>query len=152
MLSEPAVGKAFFGRDDILHTLEKRVNALKDGYRQNVALISPLHLADYEFENGKYDIDFSRFDRMVQIFIEECVIGRIEGGHIGTRSSNWTSNFVVFVPVVKPDTIEFEKHAITEEHAQSFYRQFIPGLTAHLEEKGWSNKRFLYQKLMIRSH
>ena len=29
---------AFFGRENILHTLEKRVNALKSGYRQNVAL------------------------------------------------------------------------------------------------------------------
>ncbi|UCD55626.1 MAG: ATP-binding protein, partial [Candidatus Omnitrophota bacterium] len=38
MISEPAVGKVFFGRDDILHVLEKRVNALLSGYRQNVAL------------------------------------------------------------------------------------------------------------------
>jgi hypothetical protein len=38
MLNEPSVGKTFFGREDILHTLEKRVNALKGGYRQNVAL------------------------------------------------------------------------------------------------------------------
>ena len=38
MISEPAVGKVFFGRDDILHVLEKRANALLGGYRQNVAL------------------------------------------------------------------------------------------------------------------
>ncbi|MGB2705671.1 MAG: ATP-binding protein [Candidatus Omnitrophota bacterium] len=38
MLSEPAVGKAFFGREEVMRTLEKRVNALKGGYRQNVAL------------------------------------------------------------------------------------------------------------------
>ena len=38
MLSEPAVGKAFFGREDVLGVLKKRVNALKGGYRQNVAL------------------------------------------------------------------------------------------------------------------
>ncbi|MBL7156827.1 MAG: ATP-binding protein [Candidatus Omnitrophica bacterium] len=38
MLSEPAVDKAFFGREKILGILEKRVNALKGGYRQNVAL------------------------------------------------------------------------------------------------------------------
>jgi len=38
MLSEPAVGKTFFGRESVIHTLEKRVNALKSGYRQNVAL------------------------------------------------------------------------------------------------------------------
>ncbi|OGW75213.1 MAG: hypothetical protein A2Z72_04010 [Omnitrophica bacterium RBG_13_46_9] len=38
MLNEPVVGKSFFGRDEILSILEKRVNALKAGYRQNVAL------------------------------------------------------------------------------------------------------------------
>ena len=38
MISEPAVGKTFFGRDDALQILQKRVNALKGGYRQNVAL------------------------------------------------------------------------------------------------------------------
>ena len=38
MISEPAIGKAFFGRQGILGLLDKRVNALKAGYRQNVAL------------------------------------------------------------------------------------------------------------------
>lgn len=38
MLNEPAIGKAFFGRDDVLGTLGKRVTALKGGYRQNVAI------------------------------------------------------------------------------------------------------------------
>ena len=38
MLTEPALGQTFFGRENILSTLEKRVNALKGGYRQNVAL------------------------------------------------------------------------------------------------------------------
>jgi hypothetical protein len=38
MISEPAIGSAFFGRENILGVLEKRVNALKGGYRQNIAL------------------------------------------------------------------------------------------------------------------
>ena len=38
MFTEPVVGKAFFGREDILSILEKRVNALTKGFRQNVAL------------------------------------------------------------------------------------------------------------------
>jgi AAA+ ATPase superfamily predicted ATPase len=38
MLNEPAVGKKFFGREDVLAVLNKRLNALKGGYRQNVAL------------------------------------------------------------------------------------------------------------------
>jgi len=38
MFSEPAIGEKFFGREDVLELLNKRVLALKDGYRQNVAL------------------------------------------------------------------------------------------------------------------
>lgn len=38
MFSEPAVGEAFFGREEILELLDKRVSALREGYRQNVAL------------------------------------------------------------------------------------------------------------------
>jgi AAA+ ATPase superfamily predicted ATPase len=38
MFSEPAVGERFFGRKEIMDLLEKRISALKDGYRQNIAL------------------------------------------------------------------------------------------------------------------
>lgn len=38
MFSEPVVGDKFFGRDKVLEILSKRAIALKDGYRQNIAL------------------------------------------------------------------------------------------------------------------
>lgn len=38
MFSEPVVGEKFFGRDSVLELLNKRVTALKEGYRQNIAL------------------------------------------------------------------------------------------------------------------
>lgn len=38
MFSEPAIGERFFGREEVLSLLNKRVLALKDGYRQNIAL------------------------------------------------------------------------------------------------------------------
>lgn len=38
MFSEPTIGEKFFGRDEILDILSKRAMALKEGYRQNVAL------------------------------------------------------------------------------------------------------------------
>jgi AAA+ ATPase superfamily predicted ATPase len=38
MFSEPVIGERFFGREEVLELLNKRVLALKDGYRQNVAL------------------------------------------------------------------------------------------------------------------
>ncbi|MDD5428799.1 MAG: ATP-binding protein [Candidatus Omnitrophica bacterium] len=38
MFSEPVIGEKFFGREEVLELLNKRVLALKDGYRQNIAL------------------------------------------------------------------------------------------------------------------
>lgn len=38
MFSEPVVGEKFFGREEVLELLRRRVFALKEGYRQNVAL------------------------------------------------------------------------------------------------------------------
>jgi len=109
-------------------------------YRQNVAIISPLRLSEFNLdENGNYTVDFSNFDKTVDIFIEEGVVGRIEGGHIGTREAGWISDFVVFAPVIEPDTTYFKTFPISSDTAQTFYTVFIPALTQHLKEKGWDN-------------
>ncbi len=42
MFIEPVFGKKFFGREEVLATLKKRVTALKGGYRQNLALTGPM--------------------------------------------------------------------------------------------------------------
>ncbi|MBD3295794.1 MAG: hypothetical protein GF392_00310 [Candidatus Omnitrophica bacterium] len=42
MFVEPVFGKRFFGREEVLATLHKRVTALKGGYRQNLALTGPM--------------------------------------------------------------------------------------------------------------
>jgi hypothetical protein len=107
-------------------------------YRQNVAIIPPLGLSDFLYENGEWKTDFTKFDKVVDIFIEEGVIGRIEGGHIGGRESTWTSQFVVMVPDKEGDPLKrFENLPISDPRAQEFYRHFIVALRDHIKEKGW---------------
>lgn len=107
-------------------------------YDQNVALISPLNLSGYTLDaEGHYKIDFSNFDKTVEIFKKQGVIGRIEGGHIGGREGGWLSKFVVRVPVIKNDSTIFKSMKITNDTARNFYRTFIPALVSHLKEKGW---------------
>jgi hypothetical protein len=109
-------------------------------YRQNVAIISPLRLSKFNLdENGNYQVDFANFDKTVDIFIEEGVVGRIEGGHIGTRAAGWISDFVVFAPVIEPDTTYLKKFPIASDTAKTFYKAFVPALTRHLKEKGWED-------------
>ena len=107
-------------------------------HRHNVAIISPLSLAEYSAgPDGKLVIDFARFDRWVEIFKRAGVIGRIEGGHIGGRAGDWGSQFVVRIRQVKDGKVESASADPTSPEAEAFYAQFFPALTAHLREKGW---------------
>jgi hypothetical protein len=110
-------------------------------YRQNVALISPLSLADYGVDaSGALTFDFSRFDRWVQIFIEEGCIGRIEGGHIGGRVGGWESDFGATVRLVRDGKVVSEQVNPDSDEARNFYSRFFPALTARLKEKGWLDR------------
>ena len=112
-------GKSFLPFSDkhweLIRTLAKKMA----DYRQNVAIISPLALSDFTLENGTWKTDFTKFDKMVGIFMEEGVIGRIEGGHIGGRSGNWTSQFEVEVPsLAKNPVSRFELLPISDPRAK----------------------------------
>jgi Glycoside hydrolase 123, catalytic domain/Glycoside hydrolase 123 N-terminal domain len=106
-------------------------------YRQNVAIISPLALSEFSYSGGKWSTDFTKFDKMVDIFISEGVIGRIEGGHIGGRESTWTSQFVVMVPSKEAGQKKFDNLPISDPRAREFYSAFIVELRDHIKQKGW---------------
>ena len=107
-------------------------------YRQNVVLISPLNLAEYGVgPDGKLTIDFARFDKWVQIFIDEGVIGRIEGGHLGGRSGGWLSPFVLDIREVRDGKVVSRRAAPGSPEAERFCAAFLPALRDHLRKKGW---------------
>jgi len=107
-------------------------------YHQNMIMVSPLDLAQIGFNDDKWTFDFSRFDKMVQTFVDAGVVGRIEGGHIGGRSSEvWSSPFVVRVPEFAGGTVHFENKPPTDPVARRFYGQYLPALAAHLADRGW---------------
>ena len=121
---------------DLTRTLARQMAQ----YRQNVALISPLQLAEYVIGDSlDFHIDFTRFIKTVEIFSEEGVLGRIEGGHIGTRESTWTSPFRVFVPVEKSDSIILEKFEISSDTARIFYTTFFTELSKVLQDHHWQD-------------
>jgi len=110
-------------------------------HRQNVALVSPLSLATFQLDkSSRMEVDFSRFDRWVRIFIEEGVIGRIEGGHLGGRSSGWESPFVIRIKELREGNIITKSVAPTSEEANQFYAQFLPALVNYLRDRGWLEK------------
>jgi len=107
-------------------------------HRHNVALISPMGHAEFGVDaNGELTVDFAEFDRWVNIFIEEGVIGMIEGGHIGGRAGGWVSPFNVRIVQAKDGKAVSSSVDPSSAEADAFYKWYFPQLTAHLREKGW---------------
>ena len=123
---------------DAYYALLERYARNMAEHRHNVALISPLGLAQFTANDaGTLDVDFSRFDKWVGIFKEAGVIGRIEGGHIGGRKAGWDSEFVVTVHEVKDGKVASARVDPSSPEADLFYAQFFPALVSHLRDKGW---------------
>ena len=105
-------------------------------YHQNMVLVSPLDLAQITFKEDKWYFDFSRFDKMVRTFADAGVVGRIEGGHLGGRSSD-VSTIFVRVPKLSGGAMQFVNMPATDPAARHFYGQFLPALAEHLASRGW---------------
>lgn len=111
-------------------------NKMRD-YGQNVYLISPIHLCQYKITGTNYAFDFDNFDKMVELFLREGNMKSIEGGHLGSRLSDWSSPFGLTVPVTSGDALKFELKPLENDTAKAFITQFIPALFNHLKEKNW---------------
>lgn len=110
-------------------------------HRQNVIITPILSLTKIRKENGKLSFDFSMLDKWVEIFKEEGVIGRIEGGHLGGREGGaWEASEFVLSGYIQKENGE-EKWVpevkVSSPKAEEFLSQFLPALQKHLEEKGW---------------
>jgi len=108
-------------------------------HRQNMAKLSPLELTEYSIgEDGKLKFDFARFDRAVEIFIDEGVIGRIEGSHLGRRiNDKWENQFEAYIYKIEEGKIVMAGSDPCSTQADEFYSQFLPALAEHLRQKGW---------------
>jgi len=68
MFSDPVVGDDFFGRQEIIDLLVKRANALKSGYRQNVAIIGHQQLGKTSVL--RHFLHVFRDDEILPIYVE----------------------------------------------------------------------------------
>lgn len=68
MFSDPVVGENFFGRQEIIDLLVKRANALKSGYRQNVAIIGHQQLGKTSVL--RHFLHVFRDDNILPIYVE----------------------------------------------------------------------------------
>uniref|UniRef100_UPI003217FCBA DUF4091 domain-containing protein n=1 Tax=uncultured Draconibacterium sp. TaxID=1573823 RepID=UPI003217FCBA len=110
-------------------------------YRQNVAMISPFDHTEFSFEDNKWSFDFTNFNKMVELFIEEGVIGRLEGGHLGSRiDGGWSSPFGLYVPVLAEDNADKELLALNNPRTKDFYKAFLPAFVENIKTNGWGGQ------------
>ena len=110
-------------------------------HRQNTVITPIMELIAIRYDSsGNRTLDFSRFDRWVELFQKAGVIGTIEGGHLGGRSDWEAKDFNASWPtILNPDGSVKPNPAVTttSEEEREFLSYFLPALQKHLEEKGW---------------
>ncbi len=105
MFSDPVVGSLFFGREAILETLKKRVDAHRDGYRQNLALIGEerlgktsilqhyLHAShDARILSVYIDLSHHSFSTFIQHFCRILLfqaLAGVDSGNEAAAAANW---------------------------------------------------------------
>ncbi len=108
-------------------------------HRQNVIKVSPDKLCEFSVgEKGEILIDFARFDKTVQLFIDEGVIGRIEGDPLGRRVNGWNTPFVINTRTVVDGKLVKGTAQPDSAEADDYCRWYLTTLASHLEEKGWN--------------
>ncbi|GAA2827419.1 hypothetical protein GCM10010522_51690 [Kribbella solani] len=97
---------------------------------------------------GNYSFDFSRFDQVVQRFLDKGVVNRLEGftgagPQNKEHNSQWPRYLVEVTPKQTgrqvPDYVWWD----TPE-ADNWYKQFYPALRQHLSDKGWSSMFWMH--------
>ncbi len=105
-------------------------------HKQNVILTPVSDLVSVTLERGKYQFDFSDFDRWVETFREAGTIGTIEGGHLLTRPKGY------FSPVGVPAWVQANGEVVwkllepDDPRASKYLSSFLSALFQHLQDKG----------------
>ncbi|MEM2885811.1 MAG: DUF4091 domain-containing protein, partial [Thermoproteota archaeon] len=114
-------------------------------HRQNVIITPIFELIRFvKVTNGSLRCDFSSFDRWVELFIEEGVVGRIEGGHLAGRGEWEAHDFdsQAFDVYDEKGSLAYTQPPMkaTSKEYYDFLSQFLPQLQSHLEDRGWIDR------------
>lgn len=121
--------------DDYWKAIEQIARVQADS-GQDTIYLSPLKLAVITRTNGVFNFDYSRFDRMVEIFRQAGVDGPITGSHLAGRAqgADWgAAPFVLHPPAIAGARGD----DLSDTNLSAFYSAWLPALRAHLQGKGW---------------
>jgi hypothetical protein len=106
------------------------VNKARD-IGQNTYFFYPLDYIQCTVSGNAYTFDFSRFDQLVDLYIREGNLKRIEIAPFGERSG---STILIKFPQEGGD---WGQQPLSDARVQNFLSQFVPALYNHIKSKGW---------------
>lgn len=134
-------------------TYVKNCAVLLRRQRQNMINIELEHTLDYRLsadENGRLRFDFTRFDRFVDIMLDERYMGAkaLCGMHLAARDwmldpspgTGWNQRPLIAWVFERQEDGSFRRvwKPASDPAVEAFHHQLFAALAAHLREKGWS--------------
>ncbi|HEY5584204.1 MAG TPA: discoidin domain-containing protein [Ruminiclostridium sp.] len=125
--------------------MESIAQMMKD-YRNNNLTVNMCYLlmdgGTYKDGNGTYYFNWSKFDQVIQFFIDRGAVKRLEGlftaqpfnDRMNSEILDTDSNGRTFRTYANPDSAL----------SNNWIDQFIPALRNHLDSKGWTSKWWMH--------
>ncbi len=107
------------------------------GHRQNVFRFGLGPIESRRNAQGRLEFDFSRFDKMAQVFWDTGRMDLLETGFIARfGKGGWSGNQIVLenFRVMQPDGKQISIPG------EQFLPEFLPAFASHLRAKGWLQK------------
>ena len=115
----------------------KALAVILSSHCNNVPYVSFIENLRFEWTGSEWQIDFSHFDKMVEIFKEAGGMDRIEGSHIAWYREN-PGHYELTVPELdKEGKVVMKYYPLSDRKTKDFYRFLMPAFQNHLKEKGW---------------
>lgn len=108
-------------------------------YGQNCWLIMTLPELVANADNSDFDLDFTEFDRTVEMLVAHGGLRLINSGHFGSRlpDSAWSDEFVFKGYEWKDGKAEQFSCTADDPRLEAYISRYFPILVKHLCEKGW---------------
>jgi hypothetical protein len=113
-------------------------------HRQNVFEISMRTIDIKKMKSGEFEFDFSRFDQIVQLFLDTRKMDYIETGFITKfGEGDWNSTEILLQDFNVTDNETGEKILFPGKEVIPF---LLPAFQNHLRQKGWLEKTLFHVK------
>ena len=108
-------------------------------YGQNCWLIAEKPTMKLNKDSTDFDLDFTFFDKVVEMFIKHGNLKYFCNSHMGGRAQNaqWCDGMRFNIYVVKDKALVHDYVPYTDPRLETFIKRYYTQIEEHFREKGW---------------